>query len=206
MKKGQARADLRLIAGIVKPGARVLDVGCGDGWLLRTLEQEKGVDGRGIEIRHERVKACVREGLSVIQGNADTDLADFPACSFDCVVLSQAIQNMHRPRRVLDDLLRIGSLAVVSFPNFGHWSARLRLLISGRMPTAEAGGSPWYDTPNIHLCTIRDFLGMCEELGITVEEGWAVSRSGRARRIHSTGRFSDLGVEQAVFVLSRGDT
>lgn len=204
MTAAPARADLRLIAALVAPGERVLDVGCGDGGLLRALEEEKGIDGRGIEIRRERVEACVREGLSVIQGDADTDLHDFPERSFDCVILSQVLQNTHRPRRVLDELLRIGERAIVSFPNFGHWRARLRLLLRGRMPTgAKGGGVPWYDTPNIHLCTIRDFLQMSGELGIRVEEGYALNRRGRPRRLRAAG-FGDLLVEQAVFVLSRG--
>lgn len=207
MTFASARADLRLIAELVAPGERVLDVGCGDGALLRALEEEKGIDGRGIEIRHGRVEMCVREGLSVIQGDADTDLHDFPDRSFDCVILSEVLQNTHRPRRVLDELLRIGARAIVSFPNFGHWRARLRLLLCGRMPTgAEGGGVPWYDTPNIHLCTIRDFLQTSRELGIQMVEGYALDRRGRPRRLRDAGGLGDLLVEQAVFVLSRGSS
>ena len=170
------RADLRLIVQLVPPGGRVLDVGCGDGTLLQTLETEKQVDGHGIEIRNHRVEACMRKGLSVIQGDADTDLPDFPDRSFDYIILSQALQNMHRPREVLDQLLRIGQRAIVSFPNLGHWRARLTLLCRGRMPIVETSDTPrtWYDTPNIHLCTIRDFLLMCE----TSRD----HRRGRARR------------------------
>ena len=201
------RADLRLIAELVSPGGRVLDVGCGDGTLLQTLETEKQVDGHGIEIRSKRVEACVRKGLSVIQGDADTDLPDFPDRSFDYVILSQTLQNMHRPREVLDQLLRIGRRAIVSFPNLGHWRARLTLLWRGRMPIVAANGTPqsWYDTPNIHLCTIRDFLLMCETLGITVEEGHAVSRDGTLRKLGAGAGWEGLWTDQAVFVLTRSD-
>ncbi len=200
------RADLRLIAELVAEGGRVLDVGCGDGTLLETLEREKKVDGRGIEIRGKRVEACVRKGLSVIQGDADSDLPDFPDLSFDYVILSQALQNMHRPREVLDQLLRIGRRAIVSFPNLGHWRARLMLLWHGRMPIVTANGTrSWYDTPNIHLCTIRDFLLMCETLRVTVEEGHAVGRDGSLRRLDRTPGWATLWTHQAVFVLSRPD-
>ncbi len=199
------RADLRLIVKLVPPGGRVLDVGCGDGALLETLEAEKQVDGRGIEIRNQRVEACMRKGLSVIQGDADTDLPDFPDNSFDYVILSQALQNMHRPREVLDQLLRIGRRAIVSFPNLGHWRSRITLLWHGRMPTVESNGRPrsWYDTSNIHLCTIRDFLLMCTALGIVVEEGHAVRMDGSLRRLGRATTWNTLQTHQAVYVLSR---
>ncbi len=199
------RADLRLIAELVTRGGRVLDVGCGDGTLLETLETEKQVKGQGIEIRNNRVEACMRRGLTVIQGDADTDLPDFPDRAFDYVILSQALQNMHRPREVLDQLLRIGQRAIVSFPNLGHWRARLTLLWRGRMPIVETNGMPrsWYDTPNIHLCTIRDFLLMCETLGITVEEGHAVGRDGSLRRLGAGTAWETLWTHQAVYVLTR---
>ena len=147
----------------------------------------------------------MRKGLSVIQGDADTDLPDFPDRSFDYVILSQALQNMHRPREVLDQLLRIGERVIVSFPNLGHWRARLTLLCRGRMPIVETSDTPrtWYDTPNIHLCTIRDFLLMCEALGITVEEGHAVGRDGSLRRLGEVAAWDTLWTHQAVYVLTR---
>src|SRR5829696_5758319 len=153
----ELRRDLRLIADMIEPGTRVLDIGCGDGALLAYLAREKSVDARGIELSQSGVNACVRHGLSVIQGDADSDLDAFPNDAFDVVVLSRTLQATRQPRHVLEALLRIGKRAIVSFPNFGFWRVRLSLMFRGRMPVTELLNSPWYDTPNIHLCTIRDF-------------------------------------------------
>src|ERR671917_1070938 len=144
---GGARVDLLVVADMVEPGARVLDVGCGDGELLRLLEA-RGVDGRGIELSREGVNECVAKGLAVIQGDADTDLADYPNDAFDYVILSQTLQATRHPRRVLEHMLRIGRHAVVSFPNFGHWRIRLQLMVRGRMPVIDNMPYSWYDTPN----------------------------------------------------------
>jgi len=157
---GELRRDLRLIAEMIEPGVRVLDIGCGDGALLAYLAREKAVDARGIELSQSGVNACVRHGLSVIQGDADRDLDAFPAGAFDVVVLSQTLQATRRPRHVVEALVRIGKRAIVSFPNFGFWRIRLSLLSRGRMPVSELLSNSWYDTPNIHLCTIRDFVGL----------------------------------------------
>src|SRR4029077_18410698 len=154
---GDLRRDLRLIAEMIEPGARVLDIGCGDGALLAYLAREKAVDARVMELSQSGVNACVRHGLSVIQGDTDRDLDSFPAGAFDVVVLSQTLQATRRPRHVVEALVRIGKRAIVSFPNFGFWRIRLSLLSRGRMPVSELLNNAWYDTPNIHLCTIRDF-------------------------------------------------
>ena len=154
---------------MIEPGSRVLDIGCGDGALLAYLAREKGVDGRGIELSQSGVNACVRHGLSVIQGDADRDLDAFPNGAFDVVVLSQTLQATRRPRHVVEELLRIGKRAIVSFPNFGFWRIRLGLLFRGRMPVSELLNHPWYETPNIHLCTIRDFVVLCDEIGAGIE-------------------------------------
>ena len=148
---------------MVEPGSRVLDVGCGDGALLALLRDRRGVDGRGIELSREGVSDCLAKGLPVIQGDADTDLADYPDDAFDYVILSQTIQATRQPRVVLEHLLRIGRRAIVSFPNFGHWRVRFELALRGRMPVTENLPYSWYDTPNIHFCTIRDFVELCRD-------------------------------------------
>ena len=160
-----ARVDLVLVAEMVERGAKVLDVGCGDGELLRLLGETRGVDGRGIELSREGVNECVAKGLAVIQGDADTDLADYPDDAFDYVILSQTLQATRQPRVVLEHMLRIGRRAIVSFPNFGHWQVRLQLLFAGHMPQTDILPYSWYDTPNIHHCTIKDFRQLCPRYG-----------------------------------------
>jgi len=165
---GELRRDLRLIADMVEPGSRVLDIGCGDGALLAWLAREKDVDGRGMELSQSGVNACVSHGLSVIQGNADSDLDDYPSDGFDYAILSQTLQATRKPRKVLRNLVRIGRRAIVSFPNFGHWRIRLRLLLDGSMPETALLSHAWYDTPNIHLCTVKDFEDLCRKIGAEI--------------------------------------
>jgi methionine biosynthesis protein MetW len=195
----QIRGDLRLAAGMIAPGTRVLDVGCGDGELLSYLVHHKDVDGRGMELSQSGVNTCVRNGLSVIQGDADNDLEDYPSAAFDYVVLSQTLQATRKPREVLRHLVRIGRRAIVSFPNFGHWRIRLGLLLTGRIPNTELLPYPWYDTPNIHLCTIRDFAALCRTEGIAVERGISLDRNGQP---YQRG-LANLMAEQGLFLLSR---
>lgn len=197
------RRDLLFVADFVEPGSRVLDVGCGDGALLRLLRDTKGVDGRGIELSQRGVNGCVAKGLPVIQGDADRDLVNYPDLGFDAVILSQTIQATRRPRYVLEELLRIGRRAIVSFPNFGHWRVRKQLLLSGRMPVTRALDYPWHKTPNIHLCTIRDFLDLCALVRADVER--TITLDGRGRPLHPDRPlwFRNVAGEQAIFVLSR---
>jgi len=196
------RRDLRLIAEMIEPESRVLDIGCGDGALLAYLAREKSVDARGMELSQSGVNACVRHGLSVIQGDADHDLDAFPAGAFDVAVLSQTLQATRRPRHVVEELVRIGKRAIVSFPNFGFWRIRLGLLWRGRMPVSELLNNSWYDTPNIHLCTIRDFVVLCDALGTKIERSITLDRHGRPFSLDPRGGLANLLAEQGVFVLS----
>ncbi|MGV6874818.1 methionine biosynthesis protein MetW [Pseudochelatococcus sp. B33] len=197
------RHDHLLMSRMVEPGSRVLDVGCGDGALLDLLVRERDVDGRGIELSHDGVSRCVARGLSVIQGDADTDLADYPDDCFDYVILSQTIQATRRPRMVLEHLLRIGRRAIVSLPNFGHWRVRAHLAIQGTMPVTENLPETWYDTPNIHFCTIRDFVELCDVIGAGIERAVALHASGRPVRVNAPWWFWNLFGSQAVFLLHR---
>ena len=197
------RIDLQRIADMIEPKSRVLAVGCGDGALLENLARSRQVDGRGVELSAEGVNACVSAGLSVIQGDADTDLDDYPENAFDFVVLSQTLQTVHAPRKVLENLLRIGRRAIVSFPNFGHWRVRAHLFFRGRMPINDTLPYQWYSTPNIHLCSIRDFVLLCEEMGITIERSISLDHKGRVRRIGAQLGLANLFGEQAVFLLRR---
>lgn len=203
MKPGAPRVDLEVVANLIAPRAKVLDVGCGDGALLEHLQNDRQVDGRGVEISQRGVNECVARGLSVIQGDADTDLVFYPDRGFDYVVLSQTLQATRNPKEVLAHLLRIGERAIVSFPNFGHWRMRLYLLFRGRMPVTRELPYSWYDTPNIHFCTIRDFVALCEELGATVETATALDGAGQKIGLSMPWWFWNLFGQQAVFLLRR---
>ena len=198
-----ARVDHLLIAEMVAPFSRVLDVGCGDGALLQLLADTKNVDGRGVEVSRERVNACVARGLSVIQGDADRDLADYPDQAFDYAVLSLTIQATRYPKIVLENLLRIGRYAIVSFPNFGHWGIRMQLMFTGRMPTTENLPEPWYMSPDAHLCTIKDFADLCTILGARVERAVAFNVSGRQLGTWIPLTVHNLLGEKAVFLMTR---
>jgi len=199
---GGARVDHLLVADMVEHGSRVLDVGCGDGELLKLLEK-RGVDGRGIELSREGVNDCVAKGLAVIQGDADTDLMDYPDDAFDYVILSQTLQATRKPRVVLEQMLRIGRHAIVSFPNFGHWRIRLAIMFGGRMPVTDNLPDSWYDTPNIHFCSIKDFRHLCHLVGAKMERAVALNAWGSPLRLNAPWWFWNLLGEQAVFLLSR---
>jgi methionine biosynthesis protein MetW len=197
------RGDHLLVAEMVAPGSKVLDVGCGDGDLLLLLES-RGIDGRGIELSREGVNRCVAKGLAVVQGDADTDLVNYPDDAFDYVILSQTLQATRQPRVVLENLLRIGRRAIVSFPNFGFWRMRLQLLIGGHMPRTDNLPATWYDTPNIHFCTIKDFVQLCDEIDVKMERAVALDLYGRPLRLIAPWWFWNMFGEQGVFLLSRG--
>lgn len=198
------RVDHLLIAGMVAPGARVLDVGCGDGELLALLAETRNVDGRGIEKERAEVSACVARGLSVIQGDADVDLAFYPDKSFDYAILSLTIQATKEPKPVLEHLLRIGKHVIISFPNFAHWRPRLQYTLKGRMPVTDTLPYRWYDTPNIHLCSIRDFLDLARETGAKVEQLIVLDRAGRAVPGRVPAFLQNIVGAQAVLLLTRG--
>ncbi|MBA2125747.1 methionine biosynthesis protein MetW [Hyphomicrobium methylovorum] len=197
----KARVDHMLIAEMVEAGSRVLDVGCGDGELLRLLSEKRGVDGRGVELQRDKVNACVARGLSVIQGDADRDLDNYPDQAFDYAILSLTIQATRKPQTVLENLLRIGKRAIVSFPNFGHWRVRSSLAFGGRMPVNDNLPDLWYLTPNAHLCTIRDFADLCERIDAKVERAVAFSDYGRPLPIKWSLSMQNLFGEKAVFLL-----
>ena len=192
------RPDLAVIAANVAPGSRVLDVGCGDGALMAALRDTRQVDARGLEIDSANVAACVARGLSVMQGDADTDLGDYPDGAFDYAILSQTLQTTKRPDIVLEELLRIGRKAFVSFPNFAHWRVRLSLLWGGRMPVTRLLPIAWYATENIHHVTIDDFRSLVTERGVKVEQAWFLSGDRS-----TSAAAANFRAEHAVFLLSR---
>jgi methionine biosynthesis protein MetW len=197
------RLDLGLIADMIAPGARVLDIGCGDCALIDHLFRTRGCDARGIEIDMAVVTRAIARGLPVMHGDADTDLAQYPDGAFDYVVLSRTLQAVERPREVLRQMLRIGERAIVSFPNFGHWQLRWQLLWSGRMPNTSVWDRPWHETPNIHPCTIRDFFALCETEGYAVQEWLAVDDAGQRAPWRRFVGLANLFGEQALFQLRK---
>ena len=202
-KSPALRKELLRIAEMVPASARVLDVGCGSGDLIEHLARTKGADARGIELSQEGVNACVAKGLPVIQGDADTDLGDYPAQSFDFAILSQTIQATRKPKDVLGQLLRIGKRVIVSFPNFGFWKVRLKLALTGRMPRTGVLSHAWHETPNIHLCTIADFVTLTQEVGASIERSLAVEEGGEVRELNVPGYWDNLTAEGAIFLLTR---
>jgi methionine biosynthesis protein MetW len=192
----ELRPDLEMIARHVRIGSRVLDVGCGDGALMAALRDMKGVDARGLEIDADNVAAAVARGLSVVQGDADTDLGYYPDGSFDYAILSQTLQTTRRPDRVVESLLRIGTRAFVSFPNFAHWRGRMGLLFGGRMPVTRLLPERWYDTLNIHHLTIDDFRALVKDRGWQIEEQWFLNGGKETGSANA-----NLLAEHAVFLL-----
>ena len=197
------RPELARIAEMIAPGTRVLDVGCGDGALLEHLSHTKNVDARGLELSQAGVNACVARGLSVVQGDADTDLGDYPDQGFDYAILSQTIQATRNPQRILTELLRISRATIVSFPNFGYWKIRLRLAVTGRMPVTRVLSHPWHQTPNIHLCSIADFVDLTRTLNVRIGRALALNENGSARELSMPGVWDNLTAEGAILLLSK---
>ena len=197
------RPDLLAIADMVQPGSSLLDIGCGDGELLLWLHEHKKVSGRGIELSQSGVNRSIARGLSVIQGDAEADLQYYPDQAYDYAVLGQTIQTLRQPDEVLRQLVRIARHAIVSVPNFGHWKNRLYLLFNGRMPVTKALSYQWYDTPNIHFCTITDFVQLCEKLNMVIEKQLYVTNQGVPNYFNNKGFFANVFGEQGIFMIRR---
>ncbi len=195
------RPDLAIIADLIEPNSRLLEVGCADGDLLAWLTEHKAINGRGMELSQSGVNECVAKGLFVVQGDADKHLADYADDSFDMVVLSKTLQATHRPKDVLHQLLRIGRRAIISIPNFAHWRIRLSLLLGGRMPVNRNINTEWYETDNIHFCTIKDMLNLIAEEGLTLEQFIATDIDANPLKL--SPNTANLLAAQGIFLVSK---
>ena len=196
------RPSLKVIADLVPFGSKVLDIGCGDGELLAWLANEKTIDGRGLELSQAGVNASIARGVAVVQGDADTDLKHYPDKAYDYVILSQTLQTMKNPKEVLENLVRIGHHAIVSVPNFGYWKNRAYLTFFGRMPVTQTLSYQWFDTPNIHFCTLSDFVELCEQMDITIEKRVYVDSAGKTSHFTGRGFLANLFGEEGVFMIN----
>ena len=195
------RADLQIIEQWIQPGSHVLDLGCGQGELLHYLQNEKNVHGYGLEIDPDNINACIAKGVNVIDKNLDLGLDNFEDRSFDTVVMTQALQAVHYPDRILEDMLRIGREAILTFPNFGHWRCRLYLGIKGRMPVSEFMPYTWYNTPNIHFCTFKDFENLCHERSVKILDRLVVDQTHRSSTL--SAMWPNLLGEVAIYRVTR---
>ena len=192
------KKEFKVIADLLPKNVRVLDVGCGDGSLMNHLIQEKNIEARGLELKKENVTKCIYKGLSVIEGNAETELHQFPNQSFDFVILSQTLQAFYNPEKVLKDLLRIGKSVIISIPNFGYWKVRTSLLFFGKMPVTKTLPNSWYNTPNLHMCTIKDLFHFCVEKNIEIKRAVGINKDKtseiKKNNLEIKNFFSKLGI------------
>ena len=195
------RKDLNLIANLIEDNSKIIDIGCGDGELLDFLNKNKNAKIQGLEIDQKKVNKCVAKGLSVIQGDADKDLSLYPEKSFEYVILSQTIQATLEPKKILYELTRIGEKVIVSIPNFGFWKVRLDLLFKGKMPITRKLNSTWFDTDNIHLCTILDFLELCDQLNLTVKQTVTITSKKQKKFIGKPSIKENIFAEEAIFLI-----
>ena len=204
-KNSTIRQDLKIIASLIKPQTRVLDIGCGDGELLQYLRENKNVDARGIEVSQQQVSKAMMRGLSVIHGDAENDLADYPDQSFDYAILSQVIQSTRKPDIIMQEMLRIAKYAIVSLPNFAHIKNRWHLAVKGTMPVNKTIPYEWYETPNIHFCSIKDFKNFCEKLNLTIENEVFLNGKYRFKNIFNNKYFANLFAEYGIFVVIKNE-
>ena len=197
------KKEFIIISELIENDTRVLDVGCGDGTLMKYLKDEKNVDTRGLEISKNNVQNCTSKGLSVIEGNAEKDLHQFPNLSFDYVILSQTLQAFYNPEKVIDELLRVANKAVVTIPNFGHWKVRIHLLLKGTMPVTETLPNEWYNTPNLHMCTIKDFFNFCSKKKIELYKSIALNGEKTSTINIGNINIKNLSSELGVFLIKK---
>ena len=192
------KKEFKIISELIENNKRVLDVGCGDGTLMKYLKDNKNIDTRGLEISKKNVQLCISKSLSVIEGNAERDLQQFPDLSFDYVILSQTLQAFYNPEKVIDDLLRVANKAIVTIPNFGYWKVRLHLLLKGTMPITKNLPDEWYNTPNLHMCTIKDFYNFCSKKNIELYKSIALNgeKTSQINKINLNIKnlYSELGI------------
>ena len=196
------KKEFKVIADLLPKNTRVLDVGCGDGSLMDLLIKEKNIKARGLELIEDNVKKCICKGLSVIEGNAETELHQFPDQSFDFVVLSQTLQAFYNPEKVLNDLLRIGKSVVISIPNFGYWKVRTSLLLFGKMPVTKTLPNTWYNTPNLHMCSIKDLFKFCSEKNIKIDKIIGINKNKTSEIKKNNLELKNLFSELGIFLLS----
>ena len=197
------KKEFIIISELIENDTRVLDVGCGDGALMKYLKDEKNVDTRGLEISKNNVQNCTSKGLSVIEGNAEKDLHQFPNLSFDYVILSQTLQAFYNPEKVIDELLRVANKAVVTIPNFGHWKVRIHLLLKGTMPVTETLPNEWYNTPNLHMCTIKDFFNFCFKKKIELYKSIALNGEKTSTINIGNINIKNLSSELGIFLIKK---
>ena len=197
------KKEFKIISELIENNTRVLDVGCGDGTLMKHLKDEKYVDTRGLEISKKNVQDCTSKGLSVIEGNAEKDLHQFPNLSFDYVILSQTLQAFYNPEKVIDDLLRVANKAIVTIPNFGHWKVRMHLLLKGTMPITKTLPNEWYNTPNLHMCTIKDFFNFCSKKKIELYKSIALNGEKTSKINSGNINIKNLSSELGIFLIKK---
>jgi len=196
------KKDFKIIADLIPAKSSVIDVGCNDGSLLEFLKEEKDINGRGMEIDQQKVQLCLSKGISVIEGDADLDLYDYPDNLFDYSILTYTLQATKSPKNVLSELVRISSKAIISFPNFGHWKIATSLLINRKMPISEKLSYSWHETPNLHFCTINDFIDLCEEAGIRIEKQ-ANLKTNKLNEFYGKNLLNSYFNEVGLFLISK---